>query len=62
MMRTQTQMFYEAQRKAGELNELFMEMINDPVAPMTNDELKALIAKRPEVYGKFSGFVGKLAQ
>ena len=60
-MKTQEQMFYESARKLGEQDELFMEMINDPIAPMTNDELKALIAKRPEVYGRYAGFVGKLA-
>ena len=60
-MKTQEQMFYEESRKIGEMDELFMEMINDPVAPMTNSELKALIAKRPERYSLYAGFVGKLA-
>lgn len=60
-MKTQEQMFYEESRKIGEMDELFMEMINDPVAPMTNSELKALIAKRPERYSRYAGFVGKLA-
>ena len=59
-MKSQIQMFYESARKQGQLNELFMEMINDPVAPMTNDELKALIAKRPEFYSCFAGFIWKL--
>ena len=60
-MKTQHQMYYEAVRKQGELDQLFIQMISDPDQPMTNDELRQLIAKRPELYGKFSGFIGKLS-
>ena len=57
---TQKQMYYAAVRRQGEQDELFMQMLNDPVAPITRAELKALIAKRPEQYSRYSGFLTKL--
>ena len=59
-MKTQMQMYREAERKLAEANEAFMDMVNDPVNPMTNDDLERLIARWPERYGRFSGFLGKL--
>jgi len=40
-------------------NKAFLELINDK-DPMTNNELRILIKRRPEVYGKFYKFIGKL--
>lgn len=60
MKKTQEQMFYDAGSKSGELNNAFMELINHPTNPMTNSDLRELIKRRPEVYGRFSGFIGKL--
>ena len=57
-MKTQIQMFYEEQRKIGARNELLMEMIRSD--EITNDELASMIRQRPERYGAFIGFVGKL--
>ncbi len=59
-MKTQMQMYQEAERKLAEANEAFMDMVNDPVNPLTNDDLERLIARWPERYGRFSGFLGKL--
>lgn len=59
-MKTQLQMFYEAHRKIADLNNTFMELIRHPTNPMTREDLKALIAKRPYVYGRFAGFLDKL--
>ena len=59
-MKTQMQMYQEAERKLAEANEAFMDMVNDPDNPMTNDDLERLIARWPERYGRFSGFLGKL--
>lgn len=59
-MKTQMQLYQEAERKLAEANEAFMDMVNDPVNPMTNDDLERLIARWPERYGRFSGFLGKL--
>lgn len=52
--------YYDAERRSAELNEEFMYLVKHPTNPMTNADLKALIAKRPHVYGRFAGFVGKL--
>ncbi len=53
----QVQMYYAAERRAGELNELFLEMVRDG---MTRDELQKLIDKRPERYGRFSNWLDRL--
>ena len=39
-----------------------MDLVNDPVNPLTNEDLESLIKKRPHVYGRFSGLVGKLGK
>lgn len=54
----QAQMYYQAERKAAGLNEAMLEALYG-VNPITDDELRALIAKRPHVYGRFAGFIGK---
>jgi hypothetical protein len=59
-MKTQKQLFTESQQKVFDLNRAFMELVNDPVNPMTNADLTALIKRKPEKYGRFSGFIGKL--
>ena len=56
----QVQMFYQEQRKIGEGNDLMMEMIRN--SEITNDELAALVKKRPEKYGRFAGFVGHIKE
>jgi len=58
MRKTQEQMFYEAGRKVADGNDAMMDLIR--AGDITNGELQALIAKRPSVYGRFQGFVGKL--
>ena len=60
--KSQLQLFWEEHHKIAELNNGIMEMINDPVNPLTNEDLEALIKRRPYVYGKFSGLVGKLGK
>lgn len=59
-MKTQHQLFDEAQHKMFEQNRAFMDLVNDPVNPMTNADLEALIKRKPEKYSRFSGFLGKL--
>lgn len=56
-MKTQIQMYYEARRKIADQNAIMMEMLYGP-NPITDDELIALIKKRPQ-YQRFSGYVGK---
>ena len=60
--KNQYQLYWEAHRKSADLNNWIMEIINDPVNPLTNEDLAALIKKRPHVYGRFSGLVGKLGK
>lgn len=57
-MKTQYQLYQEAEAKSGRLNNLMLEMIRN--GEMTNSDLVALIKRRPDVYGRFEGFVGKL--
>ncbi|WP_081577037.1 hypothetical protein [Acidithiobacillus thiooxidans] len=52
--------YWAAHHKIAAQNRAFMEMVTDPVNPITDHDLEALIAKRPEVYGRFSNFIGKL--
>jgi len=59
-MKTQLQMYREAKQKLFDANRAFMEMVNDPVNPMTNQDLERLIARFPARWERFSGFVGKL--
>ncbi len=55
----QIQMYYAAVRRDGELNELFLELVRDGMA---RDELQKLIDKRPERYGRFSGWLERLPE
>lgn len=55
-MPTQMQMYRNAERKAAALDNAFMDMLKGP-NPLTKAELEALIAKRPEVYGRFANWL-----
>jgi hypothetical protein len=59
-MLTQAQQFELARRKIAALNAAFMEMVTHPTNPMTREDLEALIARRPERYARFAGFLDKL--
>lgn len=60
MKLSQKQLMEQERRKIARLNEEFMALVNHPTNPLTNEDLKRLIRHRPEVYGRFGGFVGKL--
>ena len=53
----QLQMYYAAEAKSARLNQAFLEMVEDG---MTSEELQSLIDRRPNVYGRFSGWLDKL--
>jgi hypothetical protein len=57
-MPTQIQIFYQTQRMIGELNSLFMDMVRK--GDITRAELQKLIEKRPNIYGRFAGFLKTL--
>lgn len=59
-MKTQHQMYREAEQRMFDRNNAFLEMVNDPVNPMTNRTLERLIARWPERYERYSGWLGKL--
>ena len=54
---TQIQRFHQAGRKIADLNDIFMDMVKEG---MTRSELKKLIEKRPQIYGRFSHWLSKL--
>ena len=59
-MKPQMQYFWESHKRLADADKAFLELVNDPKNPMTNDDLSRLIARYPERYGRFAGFVGKL--
>lgn len=61
-MKKQCHMFYEEKMKIAERDKLFMELVNDPYNPMTKKDLKTLIRKRPNVYGKYVKFLDTLEE
>lgn len=60
MKPTQKQMFYQAHRKIADGNNAFMELVK--AGDITRSELQRLIAKRPEVYTRFSAFLATLPE
>ena len=60
MRQSQKQMFYQAHRKIADGNLAFMELVK--AGDITRSELQRLIAKRPEVYTRFSGFLDTLPE
>lgn len=61
-MTTQRQLCSHAEKRLFEQNEAFMDLVKHPTNPMTNQDLERLIARWPERYGRFAGFVGKLKE
>lgn len=59
-MKTQEQMFYDAENRSANLNSAVMDMLNDKVNPMTPEELLVLCDRRPDVYGKFRGMAERM--
>lgn len=59
-MKTQLQMYWEAEQRIFDRNNLFLELVSHPTNPLTNQDLERLIARWPERYEMYSGFLGKL--
>ncbi len=57
-MKSQVRMYYDAEKRAANLNQAMLDALYGE-NPITDDELRRLIEKRPEVYGRFSGYLGK---
>lgn len=54
----QLYMYHDAVRKEAEFTSLFIETFLTGPNPLSDDELKALIARKPEKYSKFSHYIG----
>lgn len=55
---SQKQMFEAARRRSASADQTMLDLLYGP-NPISDDELRRLIAKRPEVYGKYKGYLGK---
>ena len=56
-MPTQKQMYYAAERRTAETNEVFLELVRDG---MTREELETNIERRPELWKRYSSWLHKL--
>ena len=52
----QKQLFEQERKKIAETNALFMEMKSGK-DPLTDEELRKLIKKRPNLWGRFKNFL-----
>ena len=59
-MKTQMQMYREAEQRLFDRNALFLEMLSHPTNPITNQDLVKLIALFPARWSPFSPYIGKL--
>lgn len=57
-MKSQYQMWKEAEARSAEANKHFLELVKN--GDITNEELARLIEKHPERWGRFQGWLGKL--
>lgn len=57
---TQMQLFELARRANAALDQTFMELVNHPTNPMTREDLEANIKRRPELWGRYAGFLDVL--
>jgi hypothetical protein len=62
MKMTQKKMCIAALDKVSAMDRAVMDMINCKENPMTNADLESLIKRKPDVYGKYRGLVGKLKE
>lgn len=59
-MLTQAQHYELARRKIAAQNAAFMDLVNCESNPMTREDLAANIARRPELWSRFAGFLESL--
>ena len=53
---TQQQLFEQERKKIADINTLFMELRTSE-DPITDEELRQLIKKRPSLWGRFKNFL-----
>lgn len=59
-MLTQMQHFELARRRMVDADLTFMELVTCKSNPLTRADLVSLIAKRPDRYGRYAGWLEKL--
>lgn len=59
-MPTQKQLYYQAERKSADGHLAMLDLLYG-TNPITDAELQKLIDKRPLVYDKYAGYLGKRA-
>jgi hypothetical protein len=59
-MKSQKQLYYAAEARAGERDATFMELVNHPTNPLTREDLLANIARHPALWSRYAGFADKL--
>ena len=52
----QQEMFRQAQQRSADINRTFMDMMNSG-NPITKKELRSLIERRPEIWGRFEAYL-----
>lgn len=50
--------FNVAHKRIADANEAMLELLYGS-NPITDDELRKLVEKRPDTYGRFAGYIGK---
>ena len=58
-IKSQQQHYYDAVRSAAEVNLLFLQFVKEG---MTKPQLRRNIARRPSLWGRFSGWLDKLPE
>lgn len=56
----QREMYYQAERRSAERDLTFLELVQHPTNPLTKRDLVANIERRPELWGRYTGWVDKL--
>ena len=56
-LKSQMRYFYEAHDNIADGNNTMLDLLFG-INPISDDELRKLIAKRPERYGRFAGYIG----
>lgn len=59
-MNDQKQMYYDSVRRLSDADLVMMELLFG-VNPITDDELRKSIEKRPHIYKRYEGFLGRRA-
>jgi len=58
-MKTQKQLFYQEQRKIGERDRAVIDMINDPINPLTKEDLHKTADKFPQRWERYRNLLDK---